>query len=86
MDALEGLLHLIAFLFRSVVVLFDVLDLLQLLHGIVSFISEMMSRLWNSIPWFRRRADPKAVIAAVKGNAARRRTGPLVAPPKSRSH
>jgi hypothetical protein len=64
MDALEGLLHLIAFLFRSVVVLFDVLDLLQLLHGVVSFVADLMSRAWASMPWFRRKPEPKVEMPA----------------------
>ncbi|QUS40867.1 hypothetical protein RPMA_20005 [Tardiphaga alba] len=51
MEALEGLLHLIAFLFRCVAVLFDVVDILQILHGIISFIWEVIFRAVTGVQW-----------------------------------
>jgi hypothetical protein len=73
MEALEGLLQLIAFVFRCAVVLFDVIDVLQVLYGIVSFIADLMSRMLASIPWFRPKPKPEAEMQALADRYKRKR-------------
>jgi hypothetical protein len=73
MDVLEGLFQLIALLFRCAFVLFDVLDVLQVLYGIVNFIADLLSRLIASIPWFRCKPEPKTEMQALADRYKRKR-------------
>ena len=67
---MDGILELLALLVRLVGFLFQLLDFLHVLHGIVSFVADLMSRAWASIPWFRRKPEPKIEVS---GTNRRRR-------------
>lgn len=56
---MDGILELLALLVRLGGFLLQLVDFLHVLHGIVSFVADLMSRAWASIPWFRRK--PKKV-------------------------
>lgn len=62
---MDGILELLALLVRLAGFLFQLLDFLHVLHGIVSFIADLMSRAWASIPWFRRKTVPGAAMPTV---------------------
>lgn len=65
---MDGILELLALLVRLGGFLLQLVDFLHLLHGIVSFVADLMSRAWASIPWFRRKPEPN-----VEGPATMRR-------------